>query len=92
MANEETSDEGQGVGGKKSAVDTLDPHPEDHHMIPVWFFVGLLLFIYGILITLQGLVEYSNPPVANYHAPIWWGIVMIIIGGIFFQRFYPRKK
>jgi hypothetical protein len=30
--------------------------------------------------------------VANYHAPIWWGIVLAIVGGIFFQRFYPHNR
>jgi len=92
MANEETRDAGQGEEGKKVAADATDSHPEDRHMIPVWFFVGLLLSIYGILITIQGLLEYSNPPVANYHAAVWWGIVMAVVGGFFFQRFYPRKR
>jgi hypothetical protein len=66
--------------------------PEKTLMLPVWFFIGGILFIYGVLIMVEGFLEYPDPPVANFHAPIWWGIVMIVVGGFFFQRFYPRKK
>ena len=70
----------------------MDVTPHKQLMLPVWFFIGGILLIYGILIFVEGLLEYSDPPIANYHAPVWWGIVMVIVGGIFFQRFYPRKK
>lgn len=68
---------------------------EQRHMIPVWFFVGVLLFIYGILIFASGLSEWSHPPdtvLANLHAPVWWGAIMIVLGGIFAQAFRPKKK
>jgi len=64
-------------------------------MIPVWFFVGALLFIYGILIFFSGLMEWSHPPdtvLANLHAPVWWGAIMIAMGGLFIHLFRPRKK
>lgn len=70
----------------------MDTTPHEHLMLPVWFFIGGILLIYGVLVLGQGIIEYSNPPVANYHASVWWGIILIIVGGIFFQRFYPRKK
>lgn len=63
-------------------------------MIPVWFFVGLLLLIYGILIFITGLVEWSHPPatvLASLHAPVWWGGLLIIVGGAFVGKFRPRK-
>ena len=68
---------------------------EKRHMIPVWFFVGILLFIYGILIFISGLMEWSHPPdtvLASLHAPVWWGVIMIVMGGIFIQLFRPKKK
>ncbi len=68
---------------------------EDRHMIPVWFFVGILLFIYGILIFISGLQEWSHPPdtvLSNLHAPVWWGALMIVMGGVFIQAFRPRKN
>ena len=35
---------------------------EKHHIIPVWFFVGLLFLVYGVLILGSGLAEWSHPP------------------------------
>lgn len=67
----------------------------DRHIIPVWFFIGVLLLIYGVIITVSGLVEWSNPPatvLAQIHAPVWWGAVLIAIGGIYVWKFYPRKS
>jgi hypothetical protein len=68
---------------------------EEPHMIPVWFFVGILLSLYGILIFLTGLAEWSHPPateLANLHAPVWWGAIMIVMGALFVQLFRPGKK
>jgi len=69
--------------------------PKDHHIIPVWFFVGVLLLIYGVLITATGIIEYSNPPatvLANLHPAIWWGAILTVIGGIYTYMFWPRKS
>jgi len=67
---------------------------EERRMIPVWFFAGILIFIYGILIFASGLVEWSHPPatvLANLHAPVWWGAIMIVMGAMFIQLFRPKK-
>lgn len=64
------------------------------HLIPVWFFVGLLLAIYGVLILASGLAELSRPSItvlANLHAPIWWGIVLAVIGFAYCIAFRPRR-
>lgn len=65
--------------------------------ISIWFFIGVLLTVYGVLITATGLWELAVPPahppvLANLHASIWWGIVLLIIGLIYFIRFFPRKS
>jgi hypothetical protein len=68
---------------------------EKHHIIPVWFFVGLLLFIYGILIFVSGLTEWSNPPdtvLADLHASVWWGGLLIVLGGVYCAMFRPGKN
>ncbi len=68
---------------------------EERHMIPVWFFVGILVFLYGILIFITGLAEWSHPPhtvLANLHAPVWWGGLLIAIGALFVSLFRPRQK
>ena len=63
------------------------------HLIPVWFFVGLLLAIYGVLIFASGLAELGRrPPIvlANLHAPIWWGAVLVLVGVAYCIAFRPR--
>jgi len=69
---------------------------EKHHIIPVWFFVGLLLFVYGILIFVSGLTEWSNPPadvqLTGLHAPVWWGALLIVLGGVYCLMFRPGKN
>jgi FtsH-binding integral membrane protein len=68
---------------------------EKQHMIPVWFFVGVILFIYGILVFITGITEFSNPPptvLSNLHAPIWWGAVLTVFGGLFVYLFRPKKS
>jgi len=65
-----------------------------HHIIQVWFFVGFLLLVYGVMIFVSGLVEWSNPPdtvLANLHAPVWWGALLIVLGGVYCVVFRPSK-
>lgn len=95
MANEKARDAGQGDGGKKVTADTMDSHGQEHHMIPVWFFVGVLLFIYGILILIQGISEWSHPPnteLSNLHPTFWWSFVLIALGAYFCKRHFPGKE
>ena len=69
---------------------------EKHHIIPVWFFVGCLLLIYGVLIFASGLIGWSDPPanvvLTNLHAPVWWGAVLIVLGIVYCAMFRPGKN
>ncbi len=68
---------------------------KQHVMIPVWFFVGVLVDVYGVLILMSGLAEWSNPPstvLAELHAPVWWGGVLVVIGTTYCAAFRPRRK
>jgi len=63
------------------------------HMLPVWFFIGVLLAVYGIIILLTALEEWSSPPavvLAKYHPGVWGGILLLLIGGFYVVRFRPR--
>lgn len=68
---------------------------EKHNIVPVWFFVGLVLGIYGVLIFISGLAEWSHPPntvLSNLHAPVWWGAILIVLGVAYFIKFRPRRN
>lgn len=68
---------------------------EERHMIPVWLFAGVLILIYGVLILISGIAEWSHPPateLANLHAPVWWGALMVVMGALFVHLFRPKKK
>jgi hypothetical protein len=63
--------------------------------VQIWFFSGILLLAYGLLIAGTGLWELihplPNPPVlSNLHAPIWWGAMMVAMGLFYTVRFRPR--
>jgi hypothetical protein len=68
---------------------------EKHHIIPVWFFVGILLFVYGAMILASGLTEWNTPPpgveLTELHAPVWWGSLLFVLGGAYTVLFRPRK-
>lgn len=65
-------------------------------MLSIWFFVGALLLAYGVLILGAGLYELVVPPAhpvvrADLHAGIWWGILLLALGGFYSWRFAPGK-
>ena len=67
---------------------------EKHHMVPVWFFVGLLLLVYGVLIFASGLAEWAHPAatvLAVLHAPVWWGALLMVLGGAYAAAFRPKS-
>jgi len=67
---------------------------ESRRMIPVWFFVGVILLIYGVIILATGLYELSHPPdtvLANLHPAIWWGALLTIVGAVYVYFCKPRK-
>lgn len=68
-----------------------------NHFISIWFFIGVLLTAYGVLILGAGLYHLVSPPartvvLANLHAGIWWGAVLLAIGLFYTIRFFPRKR
>jgi hypothetical protein len=70
----------------------------EHEQIPIWFFAGVLLLIYGVVITAEG-VYYLFVPHANQnlalqwlHADLWWGLFLIALGGFYFLAYFPRRK
>jgi len=66
--------------------------------ISIWFFIGSLLLLYGIIITVANIFEaiYSsfgrNVVLKELDFGIWWGLLLIIVGLIYFINFRPWKK
>lgn len=63
-------------------------------MISIWFFVGVLLLVYGILILGTGIAQWSSPPNvirADLHAAVWWGALLTALGALYTLRFLPGK-
>jgi hypothetical protein len=74
------------------------------HFIPIWFFIGIQLGIYGLLILGSGIYELIAPPavavqggvesnvMANLHAAIWWGALLFGLGLFYTVNFRPRGE
>ena len=66
--------------------------------IPIWFFIGVLLLIYGGLICTYGVFEAitgNYPPLVqltDLHTPIWWGGFLLICGVFYVVKFYPKRS
>lgn len=68
------------------------------HKISIWFIIGSLLLIYGVIIFSSNLYEWFFPSqtrtivLGELHFGVWWGALLIIIGLIYFSAFRPWKK
>jgi len=65
-------------------------------LVSIWFFIGVLLLVYGVLILGAGIYEAVSPspsPVvlAELHAAIWWGALLVAGGAFYAVRFSPWR-
>ena len=62
--------------------------------LSIWFFVGILLTFYGLIITCAGIYGFFVPAqvhLAQYHADFWWGLILLAIGVFYCYHFAPGK-
>ena len=65
--------------------------------IPIWFFIGLLLAVYGAMILGYGVYELATGSypagvqLTNLHTPIWWGAILLLLGILYLVKFRPGK-
>ena len=59
-------------------------------MKPIWYFVGILLLIIGLIVAATGVDGLVNPPPEEQqtvlyvlHVGIWWGAIIAVAGVIF---------
>ena len=66
--------------------------------IPIWFFIGVLLVIYGAMILGYGVTEWVNVAyyggqypagvqLTNLHTPVWWGGLLTALGVLYVVKF-----
>jgi hypothetical protein len=65
--------------------------------ISIWFFIGTLLAVYGVIILVANLVPGAGGPesrvvLASLHAGIWWGGVLVAVGVMYVLVFRPGRK
>lgn len=63
--------------------------------IPIWYFIGLLLLVYGVIILGAGIYQLSHPPdtvLSELHVAIWWGALMLVIGVVYVYIHRPGRS
>ena len=65
--------------------------------ISIWYFIGLLILVYGVLILGAGIQELVSPPanplvLAELHVGIWWGALLVFLGGLYTYLFRPGSQ
>lgn len=66
-------------------------------MKPIWYFVGVILVVMGIIVLLAGFMLYLNPPakatvLASTNPNFWWGGLMVASGGLFILTNYRVRE
>ena len=59
----------------------------------VWFYIGTLLGVYGVLLTCAGVFQWIHPPatvLAQEHATFWAGIILLLVGGTYIVVYWPH--
>jgi len=57
-------------------------------MKPIWYFVGILLLVLGVLVLGAGIIdlisgELPKTVLADLHPRVWWGSIMTVAGVLF---------
>lgn len=63
-------------------------------MRTIWYFVGWMLLVVGVIIFLTGIYYLISPArpetvLQNLHPDIWWGAIMLVVGILFL--FFDNK-
>ncbi len=58
----------------------------------VWFYIGALLALYGVMLTAAGAYQWVHPPatvLAGLHSTFWAGALLLLVGGIYTIAYWP---
>ena len=64
-------------------------------MRPIWYFVGWMLLVVGVILAATGVYNWHHPPsggvrLSELHADFWWGLVLFVAGLAFYL--FNRKR
>lgn len=66
------------------------------HGISIWFFIGTLLAVYGVIILAANLLPSTGPEshvvLASLRAGIWWGALLLAVGVMYVVLFRPGRR
>ena len=68
---------------------------KETHMLPIWFFIGVLLTIYGVIILVMAVLDFSQTSqavLAEYHPGLYGGVLLILLGGFYTFWFWPGRR
>lgn len=60
----------------------------------VWFYIGALLCVYGVMLTAAGVYQWVHPPatvLAEKHATFWAGTLFLLVGGAYALSYWPKR-
>jgi hypothetical protein len=65
--------------------------------IAIWYFIGLLLTVYGVLVLGASLYDLvagiqRNTVLAEVHIGVWWGILLLVVGLVYVYFFSPGRQ
>jgi hypothetical protein len=93
---EKSKGELSGDGGRRKVPAGVQATgPKNELPLPVWFFVGVIFVVYGVIILVTGLFEFPRPPhteLSQLHPAIWWGAVILVVGVYFATRHRRRRE
>jgi hypothetical protein len=68
----------------------------EHRMLSIWFFVGLMLTVFGVIVTATGVYFVFRPQnatvLAELNPSLWWGMIMLAAGVVFLVSSLRAEK
>jgi drug/metabolite transporter (DMT)-like permease len=62
----------------------MQPSEPSREPLPIWFFVGVILLVYGVLVIAGGTLGPVRPTVLAETKPaLWWGAILCVFGAVF---------
>jgi hypothetical protein len=64
--------------------------------LSIWFFVGMMMLLYGIVLLPYGAWAWfsnheANTVLHDLHPTFWWGVLITAFGGYYTARFWPKR-